>query len=130
LPLALLPERDEAFLREKGFDFEVQPDSGMLCVVINQYELPAGYSPRKTDLLLRLPVGYPDAAPDMFWCDPPVVHSSGTVPVASDLRESYIGRTWQRFSRHLAGGQWRSGVDGLQNYLTLIRRDLQRNSPG
>ena len=123
----MLPEDDQQYLDEKGFAYEVIPDSGMVCVVIKGYLLPDGYAPQTTDLLLRLPAAYPDAAPDMYWCDPAVLYSNGVVPAASELRESHLGRTWQRFSRHLAAGHWRSGTDGLQSYLSLIRRDLQQN---
>ena len=36
---------------------------------------------------------------------------------------------WQRWSRHFSHGQWRPGIDGLESYLALIRRDLERSLP-
>lgn len=124
----MLPEQDRDFLEREELDAEITADGGMICVLLKDYELPEGYTPRRTDLLLRLAPGYPDAAPDMYWCDPVVSLASGEAPPATDVRETYFGRTWQRFSRHLGPGQWRSGVDGLQNYLCLIRRDLAEHA--
>jgi hypothetical protein len=96
----------------------------MTCVIVHSWRLPTGYTPDSTDLLLRLAPGFPDVAPDMYWCDPPVRLANGAFPVAADLMESHLGRTWQRFSRHLSPGQWISGRDDLASYLALIRRDL------
>jgi hypothetical protein len=126
----MLPSDDQAFLEERNHSFEVTADGGMVCVVIKEFKLPAGYEPATTDLLLRLPPGYPDAPPDMFWCDPPVSFAgNGGVPKASEVRENYLGRTWQRFSRHLTGGVWRTG-DNLQTYLKIITKDLERSGRG
>jgi hypothetical protein len=124
----MLPERDDAYLRDLGFDFDVTVDGGVLCTVIHNFVLPEGYEPRVTDLLLRLPAGFPDAAPDMFWCDPPIgVLRTGTYPQAADQMETYLDRTWQRFSRHLAPGMWRPGTDDLRSFLTLIGAELARS---
>lgn len=100
----------------------------MTCIVIRAYRLPPGYDRSETDLLLRLSPGYPDAQPDMFWCDPPVrIASTGGFPQAADLTETYLGRQWQRFSRHLNPGAWHPGTDTLASYLSLIGLELQRS---
>jgi len=124
----MLAEGDRAFLDSKGYEFIVEPEGGMVCVVIKDWPAPAGYRPETVDLLLRLPPGFPDAAPDMYWCDPPLSKADGSNPPASDVRESYLGRTWQRFSRHLPQGAWRPGVDNLQSYLGMIRAELERTA--
>lgn len=126
----LLPA-DKAHLDDLGLDYEVKEEGGLICVVIKQWPLPTGYEPEKVDLLLRLPPGFPDTQPDMYWCDPPV-HIAGTsqYPPAAELMESYLGRTWQRFSRHLPGGAWQSGRDSLASYLALITQALARESAG
>jgi hypothetical protein len=124
----MLAPPDEEYLRGKGLTFDVVIDQGLICVVVQNYELPTGYDRPGADLLLRLPPGFPDAQPDMFWCDPPVrIASSGSFPQAADLMESYLGRTWQRFSRHLGSGVWKPGVDNLGSYLALIRSELERS---
>jgi hypothetical protein len=98
-------------------------------VVLHEYLLPAGYRPRRVDLLIRLPAGYPDSAPDMFWCDPAVVlERTGGAPEAATASEAYLGRSWQRFSRHLDAGLWQPARDRLQSYLALIRRNLAKGA--
>lgn len=121
----MLPGDDRHYLEAKGLRYEVLAEPGVLNVVIYGFELPEGYEPRNVDLLLRLPAGWPDAQPDMYWCVPEVrlVRTKGRPP-AADVFEQYLGRSWQRFSRHLAGGQWRPGIDTLKTYLTLIRSEL------
>jgi hypothetical protein len=102
----------------------------MICVVLPAFPVPVGYDRANADLLLRLSPGYPDVAPDMWWFDPPVKLKNGASPPATDVRESHLGRTWQRWSRHFNQGQWRSGVDCLETFLALIRKELLRGAGG
>jgi hypothetical protein len=104
--------------------YGVQPEGGLTCVVLEGFRLPRGLSVATTDMLLRLPPGFPDAAPDMFWCDPPVHRTDGSIINQSEVTESYLGRQWQRFSRHLNPGEWRPGVDSVDSFVVLIRKTL------
>ncbi len=122
----LLPD-DVAFLRRQAYCWEEKSESGFTCVVIRNFPLPPGYQVAVGDLLVRLPVGFPDAAPDMWWFDPPLRLASTGVPAPNaDQPETHLGRTWQRWSRHFPGGAWRPGRSGLESYLSLIRKDLER----
>ena len=60
---------------------------------------------------------------------PPVRLANGTALPATNAVGRYLGREWQRWSRHFQNGQWQSGVDGLGSYLALIRQDLERSVP-
>lgn len=120
----MLPELDKEFLDEKGFKFEVRPEGGFVNVVIHGYQLPATYKPAEVDLLIRLPPGYPNAKPDMFWTRPTVTLSNGGAPVTATVFETYLGLPWQRWSRH--GNVWRPGVDGLRNFMTSTRREFEK----
>ncbi len=124
----MLNEGDETYLKERGFDYEVVPEGAMFALIIRGFRLPVGYEPDVVDLLLRLPGGFPDAAPDMFWMHPLVAYAGGGEPPATETRLEYEGRIWQRWSRHLAIA-WRPGIDNLQTYLRLIRTDLEKNAP-
>ncbi|HAL29450.1 MAG TPA: hypothetical protein DCP20_01885 [Coriobacteriia bacterium] len=121
----MLPSQDEEYLAEKGLAYEYQTE-GTLLLIIHDYPLPVGYVPAKTDLLIQIPSGYPGVTLDMFYVDPPVAYATGERPPASDATATFLGRTWQRFSRHLAAQSWRPGIDGLASYMTLIRHDLER----
>jgi Prokaryotic E2 family E len=123
----VLTEGDKAFLGEHGFDHEVISEGQMFSLIIRGFRLPDGYGPGVVDLLLRLPSGFPDAAPDMWWTSPAVAYLDGRVPPATEVRQEFVGQTWQRWSRHLAIG-WRPGIDNLQTYLRLIRTDLERGA--
>ena len=124
----MLPPIDTTLLAERGITHSVQHDGGMLCVIFPDWTVPDGYRQATTDLLLRLAPGYPDVPPDMWWCDPALVLLDGTAPEATQVTEQYLGRTWQRWSRHfLQPGQWRSGVDGLESYLARVRGEMLRS---
>lgn len=124
--MTYLPPLDEAFLVEAGHKFESAVESGMTCIVFPSWPLPDGLNYTSADLLVRLPGGYPDAAPDMWWFSPALTTAGGGVIQATEVSEMHLGRTWQRWSRHLGAGQWRSGIDGLENYLALIRAETER----
>lgn len=121
----MLPPDDLEHLKSLDLEFDVSSEGGMTCVVINDFPLPAGYSEPKTELLLRLPPGFPDLPPDMWWMWPGVTYADGQVPQATEVREVHLGKEWQRWSRHFGEAQWRPGRDSLQSFLRLIRTDLE-----
>ena len=124
-----LPDPDVAYLDGLGLESQVEVEGGMTCVLLRNWPLPVGYSHTTVDLLVRLHPGYPDVAPDMWWFSPAVCMADGTHLPQTQAREHYLGRDWQRWSRHLTPDQWRSGLDGLENYLALIRHELERSVP-
>lgn len=121
-----LPQADIACLTERGIQYLVSSEANMTCVLFPGYVLPVGYNLTASDLLLRLQPGFPDVPPDMWWFCPAIRRADGGVIQATDVIERHLGRDWQRWSRHLNGGQWRSGVDSLESFLALIRRELER----
>lgn len=125
----LLPA-DARALDDRGLVYEAIVEGGMTCVVIKSWQLPAGYDREASDLLLRLPAGFPDVAPDMWWFAPAVKLDSGAAIQATEVVEAHLSRGWQRWSRHFQPGQWRSGVDGLESFLALIAAELVRCATG
>lgn len=123
--MPLLPE-DTAFLLDRQIEHEVHEDGAMTCVILRGWLLPAGLDRSDTDVLLRLPPGYPDVAPDMWWVDPPVRRSSGDEIPATQSTEVHVGRQWQRWSRHFAAGQWQAGIDRLENFIGLMSAEFRR----
>jgi len=121
-----LPEVDSQYLADRGIEHSVLTDAGMTCVIFQGWPLPNGYDQPSSDLLVRLPGGYPDVPPDMWWFCPAIRLANGQVIPATDATEQHAGRTWQRWSRHFQAGQWQSGIDSLESYLALINRELAR----
>jgi hypothetical protein len=119
----LLPELDVEFLNEKNFDCEVLQTAGEVQVVINDFPFPELYSPRVARLMLRLPSGYPNANPDMFWTNPDVRLASGSYPLNADYHDPSAGG-WQRWSRH--DNTWRAGTDDLRTKVASVRRELEK----
>ncbi len=126
----MLPDVDAEYLAERQIAHEIRVDSGMTCVLFPNYALPPGFDRERSDLLIRLSPGYPDVSPDMWWFDPPVRLANGQALPATEVVETHLGRDWQRWSRHFDAGQWQSGIDGLESYLALIRRELERGTAG
>jgi hypothetical protein len=121
-----LPQADIACLAERGIQYSVSSEANMTCIIFPGFKLPPGYDRQASDLLLRLLPGFPDVPPDMWWFNPAIRLADGRVVPATEVTEHHLGRTWQRWSRHFNSGQWRSGIDSLESFLALIRRELER----
>jgi Prokaryotic E2 family E len=125
----MLPPDDLKFLADRAIPHTIATEANMLCIVLTDFALPPGFDRPKADLLLRIAPGYPDIAPDMWWFDPPVRRADGAAIPATQVIEQHLGRRWQRWSRHLNSGQWRSGVDSLESFLALVHGELARATP-
>lgn len=125
----MLPEHDTDYLLALGAKYTVATEGGMLCVVISDFLIPVGFGVGVAELMLRLAPGYPDVAPDMWWFNPAVKRIDGVEIPATQSQENYLSRTWQRWSRHLVPGQWNPGVDSIESYLALVRRELLAARP-
>ena len=121
----MLRPADAAALDDLALPYEVGGEAGFTLLQIKDYPVGAGLAPQRATLLLRLPPGFPDATPDMFWLDPAVSTAVGAVIPGTQVREVHLGRAWQRWSRHIQG-QWRPGIDNLATYLAYVRRCLDQ----
>jgi hypothetical protein len=121
----LLPEADRDFLSAAGYDFTVERVDKQIHIIIRNFPLPR-YKPQSADLLIIVPNGYPNAKLDMFWTYPDVSLPNGSVPVKADVHQQFGGRNWQRWSRHIADGKWRPGVDNLRTYMATVKTELAK----
>lgn len=121
----MLRPTDTATLEDVGLRFDVTSESGFIMVRIYDFQVGPGLAPDRITLLLRLPPGFPDATPDMFWTAPTVTTSGGGAIPGANVLEHHLGTSWQRWSRHIQG-QWRPGIDNLATYLAYIRRCLDK----
>jgi hypothetical protein len=120
-----LPEADEEYLATKGISYELLTGASEFFFIAKDLSVsPTKWDRPQTDLMLRIPNGYPNAGLDMFWVDPSLHLRTGGFPVSADYFEDLAGRRWQRFSRHLAT-PWRPGVDGIGSFLALVLAELR-----
>lgn len=124
--MSFLPESDRRYLASKGYNYEEVEDQGNKAVVLKDRTLPANrYDVASADILIVLPSGYPDVAPDMFYLMPWVkLVTTNRFPDKADHPFDYAGRKWQRWSRH--NSEWRVGIDGLWTMIKRIEFALEK----
>lgn len=120
----MLPSEDRTYLAQRFPAFAVTSEGGMVCVVLPDYLLPTGLAPNRAELLLRLSPSYPDVPPDMWWFHPALRRRDGASIPNADVTEQYLGKEWQRWSRHLEPHQWQPGADSLHTYLAVLKSNL------
>ena len=121
-----LPATDHDFLDHAGISYRMFEEAGMLNVELIDFPIPDGLNARNASVLFRLSPSYPDTPPDMWWVIPHLAPLEGGVIPATEIIETIDGRSWQRWSRHLDATSWRSGIDGLESYVRLLRNELDR----
>jgi len=110
-------------LRIRGQEVEVYEDSGLILLVMKEYSLPQGYNKATTNLLLKIPLSYPNGNLDMFWTDPDL-HLQESNGQANTTIETILGGQWLRFSWHPQ--KWNPGVDNLFTFLEFVNRRLMQ----
>lgn len=123
--LMALPEADQRYLNGHGITAEIVCDASHKGVVLKQMQVPVGkFNHPAADVLVILPPGYPDVAPDMFFVSPWLtLVSAGRYPTCADQPHTFLGRSWQRWSRH--NSSWRPGIDGLHTIIKRIEHALE-----
>ncbi len=119
---AMLPQ-DEALLDRLGFQWETLVDAGRRWLIIKNYALPRGYQVATATIGVEVPVSYPGAQLDMFYCHPPLVLPLGAAIPQTQQIEMVIGLPFQRWSRHR---QWDPARDTLATHLALVDESLHR----
>lgn len=116
---------DLTFLESLGLRWEAVLDGQVMCIVIYDWPLPAGYNVDVADVHLRLTAGYPDTQIDMAYFAPALARRDGRgINGLSAL--SFDGRQWQQWSRHRTGNSaWRIGEDGLSTHMALMQSWLE-----
>jgi hypothetical protein len=124
--MSFLPKADRDYLDGKGYAYEEREENGQKAIILKRRPLPAGrFDSAEADILVLLPGGYPDCAPDMFHLLPWVrLTNSNSYPKAADQPVNFAGQSWQRWSRH--NNEWRPGVDGIWTMLKRIEDALEK----
>ena len=122
LDFALLPQ-DEDHLDRLDLFWETVIDAGRRWLILRAYPLPPGYNHAAADIAIEVPVSYPGAQLDMFYCRPHLALTSGKVIPQTQVAENIQGASFQRWSRHR---QWDSARDTLATHLALVDESLRR----
>jgi hypothetical protein len=123
--MSILPARDREYLELKNIKYVEHNEDRLKGIVLKACPLPDGhFDVQQADVLILLPAGYPDAAPDMFYLLPWVkLSNSGRYPRKADHPFQFSGQSWQRWSRH--NKEWRPGIDGIWTMLKRVEFALQ-----
>jgi hypothetical protein len=103
---------------------EVIETDGFANLVFRSYRLPSSLNKINTDLLVKIPLSYPNGRPDMFWTKTEVLLKDGRVPRSAEAIETILGRQWRRFSWHPQA--WNPGVDNIFTFLEFVKDRLRR----
>lgn len=122
--MSFLPPGDLEYLTSKGIAFEELQEDSKKGVILKGRRLPGErFDAEQADILILLPKGYPDVAPDMFHLLPWVkLKNTNAYPRKADHSVTFGRRNWQRWSRH--NKDWRPGIDGIWTMLKRIEAAL------
>jgi len=118
--------KDEQFLDTAGYRWETAIDGERRWLLLHDYELPAGYQPSRITLSIEIPLLYPSAELDMFYCAPAVSLLAGTALPQTEAQQSIFGETFQRWSRHRENQVWSAADDSVITHLGLVEESLLR----
>ena len=121
-----LLDRDVKFLDAAPYRWETVVEGERRWLLVHDYHLPAGYVVRQITLAIEIPVLYPSAELDMFYCAPAAVLSSGVSIPQADVQQSIFGETFQRWSRHRENKVWSPADDSVVTHLGLVEESLAR----
>jgi hypothetical protein len=120
LPEQLVREVEE--LRAEGFSVELVEGEGFANVIFQNYPVPRSYNKSSTELLLKLPMSYPNGKPDMFWTDEDLLLANGQEPIKANKIQNSLGKRRRRFSWH--PGAWNPASGNLRMYLEFVNTGL------
>lgn len=120
----VLPQ-DESFLDGLGVVWETI-DEGRRWLLINGYSLPSGYDQASCCLAIEVPLNYPVAEIDMFYCSPPLTLTNPRLIPQTEHREIIAGSSFQRWSRHRSPGEWSPARDSILSHMGLVDESVAR----
>lgn len=113
----VLPDDDVEFLNGLGLDWETIIDNGVQWLLLIGFSIPPGYNVTRATLAIRIVPGYPAAALDMIYVNPPLRRTDGAA-VRALTPCSIAGIEYQQWSRHYtAANPWRPNTDCIATHL-------------
>ncbi|MDD4295331.1 MAG: E2/UBC family protein [Ruminiclostridium sp.] len=115
--MGLLPN-DIQYLTEREYEYSIHEEENQTLLSIKNYPLSEVFDRNSTNVLIKIPKGYPISAIDMFWVNPHIkLKVTGSYPSQADVFESSQGAQWQRFSRHY---QWKP-IYNIATHMNVIK---------
>jgi hypothetical protein len=120
-----LSEVDREFLDARGQPWEASLEGQNRWVLIENFDLPAGYNYSVVSVALLLPASYPDVQIDMAYFFPALARKDAKAINALSNR-ALDQKTWQQWSRHrVEPDAWRPGVDNIETHLRFVTAWLE-----
>ena len=120
-PYDLLPEDEEYPDGNYPSKWQkISEGNGKFGLLIEDFPVPEGYTMGKSTLLVLVPSGYPGSALDMFYFDPSLDRSDGSV-INALASETHFGQAWQRWSRHY---KWQPESDSVVTHIEYVKNEL------
>lgn len=120
-------QKDSEYLKQVFGDFRTIIDQGRRWLIVENYELPEGYSHKQITLALEIPSLYPQAEIDMFYTCPRIYLPNGVTPSCTEVDQIIEGKIYQRWSRHRSQvSQWNPAIDSVVTHFSLIEESLLR----
>lgn len=112
-----LPEDDVEALDAFALLWETIVVAGTQWLLVHGWSLPAGLSADRVTIAIRMVPGYPAAALDMVYVNPPLQRTDGrSIPALSSFMLD--GVVYQQWSRHYTSANpWRVGTDSVATHL-------------
>lgn len=124
-----LLDEDVEFLNANYPGWKRQKENSAVGIVIRNYELPKGYEPDKSNLMIIVPDGYPVAMIDMFYFYPDIKREDGMI-IERLTTQTFFGKPWQQWSRHYTNQPWTPGQDNLISHIEWVRNQLKSELGG
>ena len=96
-------------------------------ILFRAFPLPPGWDRESVDLLVLIPPGYPETAPDNFHVQNGLRTESGAGPGNYSENQEVLGESWAQFSYHAEG--WSPSPDPLDGdslltFMVAVERRL------
>lgn len=118
----MLLDTDHAYLDSLGCRWETILVGEARWLLIYDYVLPEGYTPRVSTLGLSIPVDYPASQIDMFYFHPFIYKAGGVEVPSTQVRAALEGLQYQGWSRHRNAGlnPWNPESDNIRTHMALV----------
>jgi hypothetical protein len=122
IPSRLL--EDAEVLRASHLQISLAAEGPRVFATFAAFPLPSHrFNKPRTDLLVIVPLPYPEAKLDMFYVEPDLMLLNGSIPRGAEVIEPHMGRNWRRFSWHT--NTWNPAVDDLASHVGMIEQRLR-----